>query len=445
MISLLWILIIFFIWGNAPMLEAFSAHDVPRNFVQRVKERIQQVPENNPTANPETVSGVSGVRYSDVFAGLSKLFPPAELDQRNALSRKDGYWPFINEGKDPPECFTYGEFDFYFFAELMDKAHAYCKESHDDDDESDNRKQGWTDKVFVDIGSGAGRLVMAAATLHPTWKQCRGIELLTSMHESAQNMVAKNCKVEENMEHDDKHFSEIMSTMQSALEADDNITAIHEMLGFENTKEEPETDSTDEERGENENAEGSNKHISYRLPIDADRSLPMAPMEFVCGSFADPYVHFGDADLIFMFSSALSDELLTELSQAIGRQCKPGTLVITTDYHLDLDGYVPIVPRDDCFSSGPFKFAILDRVDGWCWCTGGQATAYIHRLDQSAHPKGIPLPLDRPIPTIQDICFDVAMLRENDELTDSNRFLRGVANNVRFQGLPEAFVPRSYR
>jgi hypothetical protein len=146
-----------------------------------------------------------------------------------------------------------------------------------------------------------------------------------------------------------------------------------------------------------------------------------------------------------MFASALNPALLSELSLAIGRQCRPGTLILTTDYSLNLEGDVPPVVGDDRFSSGSYRLEIVDQIDGWCWCTGGQTTAYIHRLVASAHSQGIPHALDRPIPSLQDVAFQVAMQRERGELTDTDRFLRGVANNVRFQGLPEGFVPHRYR
>jgi SAM-dependent methyltransferase len=348
----------------------------PRNFVQAVKERTQAVPTSNPSADPDATS-VSGANYAHVLQGLNALYPPTELESRNALSRKDGYWPYINEGKEPPECFTYGEFDFFLFAQLLDRTHQLWIEHH----EEDASRLDWRDKIFVDIGSGAGRLVAAAAALHPSWTTCRGIELLPSIHESA------------------------VATLQECRDDDG----------------------------------------SYALAVTSNLTLPIAPIDLACGSFADPYTHFGDADVIFMFTSALNPTLLCELSLAVGRQCRPGTLVLTTDYALNLEGEVPPVEGDNRFSSGSFRLEIVDQIDGWCWCTGGQTTAYIHRVVKAVHPEGLPHALDRPVPSVQDVAFQVAMQRERGELTDTDRFLRGVANNVRFQGLPEGFVPRRYQ
>jgi hypothetical protein len=76
------------------------------------------IPLDNPTIDPITKS-ISGVTYGSVLAGLDNIYPPNELSKRNAISRTDGYWSFIEAGEKPPQHFTYGEFDFLFFAELL--------------------------------------------------------------------------------------------------------------------------------------------------------------------------------------------------------------------------------------------------------------------------------------------------------------------------------------
>lgn len=403
-----------------------------------VQERIQQqqVPERNPTVNHDAQSPSSGVRYADVLTGLDRLYPPTQLDARNAASRRDGYWPYINQGQEPPEQFTYGEFDFHFFAALLDQALTMImleKKNSGNDDYDD------VTVTFCDIGSGAGRLVVTAAALHPTWKCCRGIELLSSMHESATDIVQGNCRhvqPEEMVPNGDTVHSDdsVRQILQGEIEEEpgdllDQPAIDKKIIGDVVSKD------SSAEHGEN---------VSFRLPLneEMDQFLRMAAVEFVCGSFTDPYVYFGDANIIFMFSSALNEALLAELSCAIGRQCQPGTVVITTDYQLNLSGTVPAVPGDDRLAQeGKFRFELMEQIDGWCWCTGGQTTAYIHRLVESV---GMPLPLARPVPTLQDVCFDVAMKFEKGEFKD-DRFLLGVANNCRFYGLPEAFVPRSYR
>ena len=62
---------------------------------------------------------------------------------------------------------TYGEFDLRGFLALLDEADPQPGDS------------------FVDVGSGCGRLVLAAALAHPSWASATGVELLEHLHESA--------------------------------------------------------------------------------------------------------------------------------------------------------------------------------------------------------------------------------------------------------------------
>ena len=64
---------------------------------------------------------------------------------------------------------VYGEFEVDLFARVLQAAKV---------------REG---DVFCDIGSGAGRLVLAAALLHPTkWRECIGIEVLSEHHDRAE-------------------------------------------------------------------------------------------------------------------------------------------------------------------------------------------------------------------------------------------------------------------
>lgn len=67
---------------------------------------------------------------------------------------------------------TYGEFDLPFFFELLAAARPRPGE------------------IFCDLGSGCGRLVLAAALTHP-WRKAVGIELIESLHNEAQTMHDK--------------------------------------------------------------------------------------------------------------------------------------------------------------------------------------------------------------------------------------------------------------
>jgi hypothetical protein len=339
-------------------------------------------PEENPYGNPDAKS-VSGVRFASVLTGMHTLFPPQDLERRNALSRTDGYWPFIQKGQDPPKQFTYGEFDFYFFAQLLDRAH----ELYFDSDNSDSDNTDWQDKVFCDIGSGTGRLVLAAAGLHPSWRKCRGIELLPGLHKAA----------EDNLE-----------TCQKGSD-DDQETGGYTLV------------SSNEETGDEE-------------------SLPLAPIQFTCGSFDDPYVYFGDADCVFVFSSCMSEDLMGSLSNSIGRQCKPGTIVITTEYMLDLEGQIDPVEEDPRVPSGSYELQLVEKLDGWCWLTGGASTAFIHRVTKSLWKDGSG-ELKAPERSLEDVAFQVVTDLEAEKSTDTDSFKRGVYNNMVFHDVPESWRP----
>lgn len=337
------------------------------------------IPESNPEANPDAIS-LSGIRYSDVLDGIHRLYPPEDLDSRNAISRTDGYWPYLKDGKDPPKEFTYGEYDLYFFAELLDRAWVHYTNFNGFESDNHNDKDGkiWNEKVFLDIGSGAGRLVVAAAALHPNWKECRGIEILSCLHKIAEE-ISKNC-----------------------------------------------------------DGEGGTSLYTGKSRVS------LSPISFTRGSFLDPYdfpAH--DVDLIFVFSSCMSRDMIDGLGVAIGRQCKPGTIVITTDYLLPLQGDVAVDLKDENLPSGPFRISLVEKLDGYSWITGGESTAYIHRVEESLWSDG--KRFERPVVTAEDMCYEVAMLRESGQLTDSEAFLRKVANQMIWNNLPSTWIPKRFR
>lgn len=132
------------------------------------------------TAPSTRTKSWSGVTYKQVEAGLDILYPPSELPDRNAASRADGYWPFVQAGEEAPEEFTYGEFDATFFAQIVDEAAKYL--------DTPNKFDG---KIVCDIGSGAGRLVLGAAALHPNLEKSQGVEILPGIHEMAIDKVGQ--------------------------------------------------------------------------------------------------------------------------------------------------------------------------------------------------------------------------------------------------------------
>jgi len=109
--------------------------------------------------------------------------------ERNGMSRSDGYWAYIREGQEPPQSLTYGEFDIFFFAELLDRAH-YHYYSYPGNANNEQSTEGWEGKHFLDLGSGTGRLVIGAAALHPDMAACSGLELLPRIHDKAVESLA---------------------------------------------------------------------------------------------------------------------------------------------------------------------------------------------------------------------------------------------------------------
>lgn len=110
------------------------------------------------------------------------------------------------------------------------------------------------------------------------------------------------------------------------------------------------------------------------LPVADDRGLPMAPIELTNGSIGDPETFVGDVDVFFISSSAMPSEVLDMISKAVGKQCKPGTIVVSTDYE---------IPREGVIDGKPYRLDLLETMDGYCWIVGGKSTAYFYRLVQS--------------------------------------------------------------
>lgn len=229
----------------------------------------------------------AGVDLAQVNQYLDNLYPPSHLQGRNALSRTDGYWPFVHDGKDPPASLTYGEFDVASLAHLLEEALSI------------SGKPSWEGAVFTDLGSGAGRVVQAAAVLHD-WSMCRGVELLPGLHTTAVEIAAAR-------DHD----------IRSARDRGDGTWG--------------------------------------------------SAVELRCGSFEDEY--FGDSDVVFSFSTCMNGETMERMANAVRRQCRVGTVVITTDYPLPTETNV-----------GLPKIKRIQHIPTWCQLLDGDCIAYVHQL-----------------------------------------------------------------
>jgi len=524
------------------------------------------IPEDNPTVDPNQKS-LSGTTYGDVLSGLHKLYPPKELSQRNAISRTDGYWKYIEAGKKPPSHFTYGEFDFLFFSELIDRSNVHYNNCNRDNNEPSGNGDGWEGKTFLDIGSGTGRLVIGAAALHPGLKLCKGLEILPGIHEvSLKNLercrkshsvedisidVTQDSADEQNIEEEeneneegsDQEYEEQlcgeMGQMQKALQEmtaeewktilgdmdledllddgdadDENITNEEEgndedisddeelmldneqnqnttvnnmrqiehwisstfslpsdvslVTNIEDVDEDPPEhhfDSIDEftkltqQQWVEIYGDTATRYCPDRLELDVDGSLeftndpdnqgelvlhsheeesdeelPLAPIMFSCGSFQDPYEYIGDTDIIFVFSSCMTDAMMGDLSDCIGRQCKPGTIVISTEFKLNSTGVISPMENDPEMPHGDYEIELVEEVEGWNWVMG-KSTAYIHRVTKSLWDGSGPRTRPRIEP--EEMAWRTIRDMESRNLTDSDKFMRQVNNNMVFHSIQD--------
>ena len=446
----------FLLLVSLPLSVSFVTNKGPQRLQPSFLATLE--PQENPTADPTKTSN-SGVTYSSVLDGLHQLYPPSDLAKRNAASRTDGYWPYVQKGEDPPKQLTYGEFDFYFFAELLDRAQEVYYEGKDADAAS------WNDKVFCDIGSGTGRLVMAAAALHPGWKLCRGVELLNSIHVVAQETLAM-CNPNKSAD----TASEKPPTSSSLIGEEDILRQFQGQFVLEKNEVEEDVDEEDvDEKDEHDEAEMGDlraaiAETSYYLPSssESEEKVKLAPIDFAVGSFDDRSVYFGDSDCVFVFSSCMSSSIVSGLSKAIGRQCKPGTIVITTEFPLELEGVIDSMDDPDeqkyahcdydgdfddpddaeewarfCEEEGieakPFKFELVESLDGYCWLMGGFSTAHIHRVITSAWEEGASPSSTQEISEEEQAAM--AWIYGLKHHTDD--FYRDVRNNMVFHGFSE--------
>lgn len=108
---------------------------------------------------------------------VERVFPPTDYGQRLLIGRRaqlgDGdmiYRPGLIGGDTVDSSLTYGEYDLDHFCALVDRAL---------DAKADRAV------TFVDVGSGVGRLVLAAAELWPQLTRCVGIERVEELHRVA--------------------------------------------------------------------------------------------------------------------------------------------------------------------------------------------------------------------------------------------------------------------
>ncbi len=353
----------------------------------RLKLRLHQIP-------------TTTTLQDEVMLGLNHLYPPDDLSKRNSMSRTDGYWSYISNGEEPPIHLTYGEFDFFFFADLLKKADIYLQQQNQNLYTIHNADETscLSGKTFVDIGSGTGRLVLGAAALHPHLKISKGIEILPGIHEGAIKILEKCSTLSNDMSketspnnHGDKKDMNTM-TFTNEQWKDLSLGKSLNVPPPQKTYDDRENDPLDVPVEEKEQKMAK----SHKLPCPCEegstkitKSLPLSPIKFSCGSFEDPYEYVGDADVVFVFSTCWTQDMMKSLAQCIGRQCKPGTIAITTEFPMPLSGVVEAVEDDPEVPFGEYEMELVEKLDGYCGVTGGVSTAYIHRVVESLYEEEV--------------------------------------------------------
>jgi hypothetical protein len=189
--------------------------------------------------------------------------------------------------------------------------------------------------------------------------------------------------------------------------------------------------STESAVEKTESTSQDNYSKEYKLQYSG-KQLPMAPCKFVCGSFQDPYLEVGEADVIFIFSSCMSSQMMEELSECVGR-CRPGTIVITTEFPLKSNGIIEPLDENDTVPFGEYSIEVMDTVTGFNWITK-QSTAYIQRVTTSTWDGIV---RKKPVQNASDIAWDLIKQLESKTLTDTEDFLRQVGNNMKFHSVSE--------
>jgi hypothetical protein len=99
-----------------------------------------------------------------------------------------------------------------------------------------------------------------------------------------------------------------------------------------------------------------------------------------------------------------------------------------------LRGRIPPSKEDESMPHGEYDIELLDKVDGWCWLTGGESTAYIHRVKTSLW-NDYAGPRTKPKMTLEDEAYQLVQLMESGQLTDVKAWWRDVHNELRFRGI----------
>jgi hypothetical protein len=130
----------------------------------------------------------------------------------------------------------------------------------------------------------------------------------------------------------------------------------------------------------------------------------------------------------------MTQEMMGDLSDCIGRQLKPGAIVITTEFTLHTSGNILPLENDPGMPFGDYEIELLDEVDGWNWITD-KSIAYIQRVKRSLWDgEG---PRVKPRVKLEEVAFKTIRDFEAGNLTNIEKFMRQVRNNMLFHSIPD--------
>lgn len=123
--------------------------------------------------------------------------------------------------------------------------------------------------------------------------------------------------------------------------------------------------------------------------------------------------------------------MMKGLGECIGRQCKPGTIAITTEFQIPLSGEIGKVESDPDLPFGEYELELVEKVDGYCDATGGLSTAFIHRVVRSLYEEGVG-PRRKPKVSKEELAWNIIQDYESNQLTDTEKFTRNAKNALAF-------------
>jgi len=150
-------------------------------------EAAEVPPEPVPSLTEQELQTRLGI-FEEIFKGYEAL----EVKQKSMAERREKEAPpppnEDGEGQEPPEvtpniALAYSELNFQVVADLVDLVKDKCGPMYPG--------QG----VFLDFGSGCGKLCLAAALLHP-FQKVIGVEALQSLNDIEAQVQAKYAEVE---------------------------------------------------------------------------------------------------------------------------------------------------------------------------------------------------------------------------------------------------------